>query len=213
MAMRLLRGHHAPGAADDAGAITRLCAIVPLGDVQRNVRRCMLVATTRLSSRRNGNASHSHVKPSFRALRPHPASKHHGQVQKAHRRERATRIIAYRQLRPRHHIATSRPPHTPVTRLPDVTRGRRRAPAADQPRMAMRLLRGHHAPGAADDAGAITRLCARLPLGDVQRNVQRCMLVATYTTQDIDVEAIVNPNMVCAVYPLRGRQLRGRGNF
>ena len=81
-------------------------------------------------------------------------------------------------------IPTTRSSCAFVTRLPDISGGRRRFKAdfkADGTRDAERLVRGVDLAFSRSDAYAIARLCAMKPLCNVQRNQQRCMMGATFS--------------------------------
>jgi hypothetical protein len=178
VAERLLRDVRRTVTAGGGSAIARLGAMVPLGDVQRNLQRCLLRLRHQECPDRDVNASHSHCSLLAQLGATDPQEQNRNQ----HRSEaRTAAAISRMRTTPcsRLRLPDLRPRCTSVTRLPDVSGGRRRARCDCRHRVAERLLRDVLRTVTARGGSAIARLGAMLPLGDVQRNLQRCLLATT----------------------------------
>ena len=162
----------------DAWAIARLCAMLPLGDVQRHLQRCLLGAAAPLCYRRDVNTSHLHtLLPRLPPAEPEKQD-HEGRADEPSSGAKA----AVLRRCPRSRIPAPGRPCKSVIRLPDTSRGRKRNQGPDRNSFAVRLNRDVPSAVPDRDVWAIARRSAMGPLGDVQRNLQRCLLGATNTT-------------------------------
>ncbi|CAJ3195715.1 Uncharacterised protein [Burkholderia pseudomallei] len=146
---------------------------LPIGNVQRNPQRSPWALHVDRSGRRDVNASHFH----FRFTGFETGCKGSGDQSRAGQLlpgapDAFVQSILSRRYR-RARLPACGIHRTFLNRLPNMTGDRRRPYRPFGILVADRILRLGPAPDSAVHAHAIARLCARGPIGNVQRNPQR----------------------------------------